>query len=236
MLQKIPNLISFWRCSITLWKRSSSTILAGLTRRCLTTLGGSRTGRSSLRGKRRRGRGGRWSSRGIWRSQERTKLRKRTRKIDVRIASCKRTKWYKYQLTFTDSDRIHDLGMVKVIPFPFKHIRDVLKYMASFYQTFKNGKYRFRVPPFLPLGQNLHCSILSHSSFNYFNVIDKAAPDPDKKPFYTYMADVMILFKENRKEKWRGVSLLAKFSQPCLSSPPHLKSVLIFLFAQFVSQ
>ena len=84
------------------------------------------------------------------------------------------------------------------------------------HQTFKNGKYRFRVPPFLPLGQNLHCSILSHSSFNYFNVIDKAAPDPDKKPFYTYMVDVMILFKENCKEKWRGLSLPAKFSQPYL--------------------
>ena len=40
-----------------------------------------------------------------------------------------------------------------------------------------------------------------------------------KKPFYTYMVDVMILFKENCKEKWRGVSLRPNFHKP---ASPHL--------------
>ena len=50
--------------------------------------------------------------------------------------------------------------------------------MASSLPNTQKWQIQISGSPFSPLEQNLHCSILSYSSFNYFNVID-----PDKKPF-----------------------------------------------------
>ena len=55
--------------------------------------------------------------------------------------------------------------------------------MASSLPNTQKWQVQISGSPFLPLGQNLLFSIRSHSSFDKFNTIDKAALDPDKKPF-----------------------------------------------------